>query len=171
MPYSRAASLPRSGGEDYFTHEAGGAYDFRRDMSPRCGKGCSQIASADQGKYSSTVFSERAVEVVQQHKDPETPLFLYLAFQGVHSPAQAPQSYIDAYNATITDEPQRRTFAGMLSCVDEGIANVSKALQARDMLKDTFIVFTTVRFWAVLFVGRSNRLSVVGERADGLRAG
>jgi hypothetical protein len=33
----------------------------------------------------------------------------------------------------------------MLSCVDEGIKNVSTALTARGMLKDTFIVFTTVR--------------------------
>lgn len=32
-----------SGGEDYFTHMAGNAYDFRRDPSPRCGKGCSQV--------------------------------------------------------------------------------------------------------------------------------
>jgi arylsulfatase A-like enzyme len=133
-----------SGGEDYFTHESSGAYDFRRDLSPRCGKNCSTIASADKGSYSTTVFSERAVEVIQQHKNPETtPLFLYLAYQGVHAPSEVPQSYEDAYDETIPFEPSRRKFAGMLSCVDEGIANVSKALTARDMLKDTFIVFTT----------------------------
>ena len=32
-----------SGGEDYFTHQAGsGAYDFRRDKQEKCGAGCSE---------------------------------------------------------------------------------------------------------------------------------
>ena len=40
-------------------------------------------------------------------------------FQGVHEPRQAPAHYVDMYNDTITD-PGRRSFAGMLSAVDEG---------------------------------------------------
>ena len=40
-----------SGGEDYFTHVSGGAYDFRIDPSPKCGKGCSQVNTKDQGRY------------------------------------------------------------------------------------------------------------------------
>ena len=131
-----------SGGEDYFTHESGGAYDFRRDPSPNCGEGCSQIAWQDQGSYSTTVFSEEAVRVVGAHDPSRQPLFLYLAFQGVHSPAQVPPAYEQQYEESITD-PKRRTFAGMLSAVDEGIGNVTKALAAKGMLEDTLIVFTT----------------------------
>jgi arylsulfatase A-like enzyme len=32
-----------SGGEDYFSHQAGGSFDFHNDSRPECGEGCSQI--------------------------------------------------------------------------------------------------------------------------------
>lgn len=64
--------------------------------------------------------------------------------QGVHAPAQVPQSYIEPYAASIADG-KRRTFAGMLSAVDEGIKNVTDALAAAGALENTIIVFTAVR--------------------------
>lgn len=64
------------------------------------------------------------------------------AYQAVHSPNQVPQQYVDPYNATIADQ-KRRTFAGMLSCMDEGIGNITEALRAKGMLDDTLIVFST----------------------------
>ena len=129
-----------SGGEHYFTHEAGHGYDFRRDMGPRCGANCSQVAWDAMGKYSTTLFSEEAVRVVDAF-DGER-LFLYLAYQAVHAPSEVPARYRDAYNATIEDE-HRRTFAGMLSCMDEGIGNVTAALKAKGLLDSSLIVFTT----------------------------
>ena len=131
-----------SGGEDYFKHESSGGYDFRRDPSPRCGKGCSQVMTDARGRYSTTVFTEEAVRVVSDHDPALQPLFLYLAYQGVHAPAQVPQSYVDPYRKSIADTT-RRTFAGMLSAVDEGIGNVTAALAAKGMLNNTLIVFTS----------------------------
>lgn len=113
-----------------------------RPVAPNCGPGCSQIASQDAGVYSTTVFAEEAVRVVGAHDPSEKPLFLYLAFQGVHSPAQVPEQYEQPYAQTIADK-KRRTYAGMLSAVDEGIGNVTAALAAKGMLDDTLIVFTT----------------------------
>jgi hypothetical protein len=86
-----------SGGEDYFSHVSSGGFDFRRDPSPRCGKNCSQVDWQAQGSYSTEVFAQEAVTVIDQHKasaPPDTPLFLYLAFQGVHAPSEAPQKYL-----------------------------------------------------------------------------
>ena len=88
--------------------------------------------------YSTTAFTSAAVAVVQKHAAAATaaaataaakPLFLYLAYQGVHAPAEAPAHYVDAYRASIKDT-KRRTFAGMLSAVDEGIGNVTDAFKA-----------------------------------------
>ncbi len=131
-----------SGGEDYFTHQSSGAYDFRRDPSPFCGKNCSQINSDDRGVYSTTVFTREAVRVVDEHNFDEKPLFLYLAYQGVHAPAQVPDRYKKKYTKSIPDE-KRRTFAGMLSAVDEGIKNVTDALSRRGALSNTLVVFTS----------------------------
>lgn len=130
-----------SGGEDYFSHSSGGHYDFRRDPAPNCGPGCSQIAAEADGRYSTTLFSEESIRIVNMHPV-DKPLFLYLAYQAVHAPAQVPQHYMDAYNDTIAD-PMRRKFAGMLSCVDEGLTNVTTALQDRGMMNNTLVVFTT----------------------------
>ncbi|EGD83465.1 hypothetical protein PTSG_04073 [Salpingoeca rosetta] len=130
-----------SGGENYFTHKNGPAYDMHRDPLPSCGQNCSQIAFDLQGQYSTTIFSDEAVRVIDDHIGPK-PLFLYLAYQAVHEPAQAPQSYIDPYTDLIPDA-QRRTFAGMLSCLDEGIGNVTRALKRNGFYNNTLIVFTT----------------------------
>jgi arylsulfatase A-like enzyme len=132
------------GGEDYFKHDSRNAYDLRRDSGSQCGKGCSHLAVEDYGNYSTHLFTREAVKIVQQHDTSAgaAPLFLYLAYQAVHAPDEAPASYIAPY-AHIKDT-KRRIFAGMLSCMDEGIGNVTKALAAKQMLKDTFIVFTTV---------------------------
>eukprot|EP01065_Artemidia_motanka_P018039 TRINITY_DN2140_c0_g2_i1.p1 TRINITY_DN2140_c0_g2~~TRINITY_DN2140_c0_g2_i1.p1 ORF type:complete len:603 (+),score=210.53 TRINITY_DN2140_c0_g2_i1:52-1809(+) len=129
------------GGEDYFKHVSGGAFDWHRDPEPYCNASCRQIPAQDAGGYSTQLFSAEAVRVVQQHNTSK-PLFLYLAYQAVHSPAEVPSSYSDAYNTTISDK-KRRTFAGMLSCADEGIGNVTAALRARGMMDNTVIVFTT----------------------------
>lgn len=45
-----------------------------------------------QGSYSTNIFGARAVDVIENH-DASTPLFMYLAWQGVHAPRQAPVSY------------------------------------------------------------------------------
>ena len=130
-----------SGGQDYFTHGGDKSLDFHLEVGERCGENCSQPQFSAIGQYSTTLFSERAVEVVKAH-DPDTPLFLYLAYQAVHAPSEVPASYQNAYDGLITDS-HRKTFAGMLSCADEGIGNVSKALAAKGMLNHTLLVFST----------------------------
>ena len=130
-----------SGGQDYFTHGGDQSLDFHLEEGERCGENCSLPQWDAVGQYSTTLFSQRAVAVVHAH-DPEVPLFLYLAYQAVHAPSEVPESYKDAYNGIIEDE-HRRTFAGMLSCADEGIGNVTTALDAKGMLEHTLLIFST----------------------------
>lgn len=44
---------------------------------------------------------------------------MYMAYQGVHGPRQAPEHYWGRYNSTI-ENMNRRIFAGMVTAVDEG---------------------------------------------------
>ncbi|XP_065178491.1 arylsulfatase B-like [Sycon ciliatum] len=128
------------GGEDYYTHKHGG-YDMRRDKQPNCGEGCSEVAWDAQGHYSTHLFAGEAVGIIQEH-DVTKPLFLYAPFQAVHAPDEVPESYIEPYNTTIPDK-KRRTFAGMLSALDEGVGNITKALMQKDMWNNTVFVFST----------------------------
>lgn len=131
------------GGEDYYQHVGGRPpyYDLRWDARPNCSVGCSQVASWERGRYSTHVFTDRALEVIGAH-DKRKPLFLYLAYQAVHAPAQVPAEYVTPYASSIADR-QRRVFAGMLSCVDEGIGNVTAALRRHGLLADSVVVVTT----------------------------
>jgi len=99
------------------------------------------VAWEDDGKYSTNLFAEEAVKVIHQHNTSE-PLFLYQAWQGVHFPRQVPQHYIDPYIHRINDT-ERRDFAGMVSALDEGIGNVTSALEERGMLSNTVVIVTT----------------------------
>ena len=65
-------------------------------------------------------------KVVKSH-DPAQPLFLYMAFQNVHRPVQAPQQYVDKYKF-IKDDLRRR-YAGMVDILDEAVGNLTTAFQ------------------------------------------
>ena len=69
-----------SGGQDYFSHGGSNNLDFHLEVGERCGENCSQPQFSAINQYSTTLFSERAVNVIKAH-DPDTPLFLYLAYQ------------------------------------------------------------------------------------------
>lgn len=133
-----------SGGQDYFTHMEGGGFDLHIDSRARCGANCSQMDHANKGTYSTHLYADTAVRIIEAHAASANPapIFLYLAFQAVHSPDQVPQSYIDPYNATIQDL-KRRTFAGMLSCLDEAVGNVTAALDAAGMTDNSLIIFVS----------------------------
>jgi hypothetical protein len=128
-----------TGGEDYFTHQADGGMDMHIDRGRECGANCSVSDFASVGTYTTHLFTHAAVDVIRAHP-PAQPLFLYVAYQAVHSPDQVPQSYIDPYNKTIAD-PKRRTFAGMLSCLDEGVGNITAALAAAGLEASTLVLF------------------------------
>ena len=55
------------------------------------------------------------------------PFFLYLAYNAVHTPLQAPDKYLSRFLG-ITDE-RRRTYAAMTSAMDDGIGQVLAAVK------------------------------------------
>ena len=67
------------------------------------------------------------------------PFFLYLAYNAVHTPLQAPDKYLSRFLG-ITDE-RRRTYAAMTSAMDDGIGQVLAAVKDAGIEKDTMIWF------------------------------
>ncbi|QOV91916.1 arylsulfatase B [Humisphaera borealis] len=118
---------PLIGELDYFTHEEHGVLDWYRDNVPVKEEG-----------YTTTLLGKDAEKLIETH-DAATPLYLYLAFNAPHTPYQAPKEYIDRY-AHIA-EPTRRTYAGMVSCLDDEIGRVVAALDKKGIRDNTLIIF------------------------------
>ena len=70
------------------------------------------------------------------------PLFLYLPFQAVHAPLQVPAYYKEPFKKIIKDN-KRLSMAGMLSCLDEAIDNITNTLKETGMYDNTIIIFST----------------------------
>jgi arylsulfatase A-like enzyme len=151
------------GWSDYYTHytgcDDGVGYDLHWDDREFCGLNCSQYPD-ERGHYSTHVFTDRAVQVIQNHHHHQQqqqagtaatnastttqPLFLYLAYQGVHAPNEVPLIYSDRYRHHHDDwTDERQLYAGMLTAVDEGIGNVTNALRKAGMWDDTVLIITT----------------------------
>jgi arylsulfatase A-like enzyme len=118
---------PLIGEIDYFTHASHDVRDWFRNNEP-----------VDEKGYSTTLLGNDAVRVIESH-DPSSPLFLYLAFNAPHSPYQAPQEYVERYKDI--EDPTRRTYAAMISAMDDEIGRVVAALDGKGMRDNTLIVF------------------------------
>ena len=68
-------------------------------------------------------------------------MFLYLAYSVPHFPLQVPQRYKDMYSHI--EEDRRRTYAGMVTAMDEGINEVHEALVETGMWDNTILIFTS----------------------------
>ncbi|KAJ7334384.1 hypothetical protein OS493_014695 [Desmophyllum pertusum] len=103
------------GSENHYTHSVEGFLDFRDGEEP---------ARNWNDTYAMYAYMKRMEKIVKSH-DPAQPLFLYMAFQNVHDPVQAPQKYIDKYS--FIKNTLRRGYAGMVDILDEAVGNITKA--------------------------------------------
>ena len=118
---------PLIGEIDYFSHKVDGKVDWFRN---------NQVV--EENGYSTTLLGDDAVKLIEQH-NPATPLFLYLAFNAVHTPYQAPQEYLDKYKNI--EDPSRRAYSASATAMDDQIGRVMRALAEKKMLNNTLIVF------------------------------
>ncbi|MEM0898303.1 MAG: sulfatase-like hydrolase/transferase, partial [Verrucomicrobiota bacterium] len=106
------------GGHDYFSLKGakGDGYEPIYQNKTR-------LKEDDYEGYLTTRLTEEAVDFIDREKD--NPFFLYLAYNAVHSPSQAPQDDIDRYKKQypgITE--QRAILMAMLEHLDKGVGAV-----------------------------------------------
>ncbi|XP_046566773.1 arylsulfatase J-like [Haliotis rubra] len=123
------------GAEDYYKHsrtyDGYFGYDLRFNTT---------VYKEPVGKYSTHVFAERAIDIIKSH-DKNTPLYLYLPYQAVHEPLEVPPEYENLYNNI--HNLTRRTYCGMISALDEAVANITNALEETGLIDNLLLVFTT----------------------------
>lgn len=91
----------------------------------------------EEREYLTDDFAREAVDFIGRSK--QKPFFLYLAFNAVHAPLEATDKY-EARFPNITD-PKRKTYAGMLSAMDDAVGRVLAKLREEGLEENTFIAF------------------------------
>ena len=115
------------GNLDYFTHLRDKKLDWYRDDKPLKEEG-----------YTTTLIAKDASRFIrEQPKD--KPFFLYVPFNGIHSPHQAPASYIKPYEKL---PKLRATIAGMLAAVDDAVGEITAAVDEKGLRDNTLIIFS-----------------------------
>jgi arylsulfatase A-like enzyme len=87
--------------------------------------------------YLTDTLAGRAVAFIKQNRS--RPFFLYLAFNAVHVPLQATDKYLARFPG-ITDKT-RRTYAAMLSAMDDGVGKTIAALREEQLEENTLVFF------------------------------
>ena len=82
-------------------------------------------------------FTREANDFITRHRT--QPFFLYLAYNAVHSPMQAPEAYLAKF-AHLPDL-HRRLFAAMLAHLDDSVGRVLAHLRATGLAENTLVVF------------------------------
>jgi len=88
-------------------------------------------------QYLTDEFSDEAVRFVQRNKD--HPFFLYLAYNAPHAPLQATPKYLDRFPGI--KDPRRRTYAAMVSAVDDGVGRLLGELRRLGLEENTLVFF------------------------------
>lgn len=96
-----------------------------------------------EGEYATDLFTEKAVETINNHNKND-PMFMMITHLAPHTansydPMQAPQQEINKFEY-IKDE-NRRTYAAMVSKLDESVGKVVEALETNKMLDNSIILF------------------------------
>jgi len=88
-------------------------------------------------KYLTDEFSDEAVKFVERNKN--EPFFLFLSYNAPHGPLEATQKYLDRF-PNIQDK-KRKTYAAMVSAVDDGVGQLLDKLEALNLDENTLVFF------------------------------
>ncbi len=86
--------------------------------------------------YFPDLMTDRAVRYIDQHRD--EPFFMYIAFNIPHYPEQPDRQFVDRYREL---PMPRRSYAAMISTVDDRIGRVMGKLEETNLRDDTMVIF------------------------------
>ncbi|QNM84315.1 sulfatase-like hydrolase/transferase [Polaribacter pectinis] len=89
-------------------------------------------------KYLTEAFSDEAVSFIQNHAVNPDPFFLFLSYNAPHGPLQATQEYLDRFPTLSGD---RKTYAAMVSAVDDGVGLILDQLVTSGIDSNTIVFF------------------------------
>ena len=116
-------------------------------------------------RYLTEVLTDEATAFVERHQ--KEPFFLYLAYNAPHEPLQAPESYLARFpNLT----GKRKTYAAMVSAVDDGVGKLTAKLKELGLTNDTLVVYISDN-GGPINANASRNLPLRGEKSQVLEGG
>ena len=125
---------PQKRGFDEFFGFLGGAHTYFVDRSTDVFRGTEPIKES---AYLTDAIGRDAVSFIERHKG--GPFFLEVAFNAVHTPMDATDARLAKF-ASIPDK-SRRTYAAMLSALDDAAGLVLGKIREAGLEGDTLVVF------------------------------
>ncbi len=135
--FDEAYKFMGRGGHDYFESKGVNGDDYAPIYRNKA-----RIPADEYEGYLTTRLTEEAVAFIDRQK--RDPFFLYLAYNAVHTPAQAPREDIDFYKNKYPYLSDRRaTLMAMLYHLDKGVGAVVNKLKEEEVWDNTLLIFLT----------------------------
>jgi arylsulfatase A-like enzyme len=93
----------------------------------------------EETEYLTDAIAREGAAFIDRHRG--EPFFLYLCFNAVHTPMQAPKEYLDRFPNI--PEGNRRTYAAMMSAMDDGVGKVLGKLADLGLDGNTLVFFVS----------------------------
>jgi arylsulfatase A-like enzyme len=129
--------LPLSRGFQEFFGFPGGAHPYTAGAKQAGNPILRGRETVEESEYLTDALGREAAAFIDRHA--AEPFFLYLAFNAVHNPLQAPAKYLERF-PNIVDE-KHRTYAAMASAMDDAVGRVMARLAAHRLDADTLVFF------------------------------
>ena len=130
---------PQKRGFDEYFGFLGGAHSYVDARADKSNPILRESQPIDEKEYLTLAFTREAVAFIDRHA--KEPFFLYLTYNAVHNPLQAPQKYLDRFKHL--DDQKRQKLAAMLSCMDDGVGQLLAKLRELGIEENTLIVFVS----------------------------
>jgi arylsulfatase A-like enzyme len=125
---------PNRRGFDEFFGFLGGAHPYFAGQGAPIYRNSEVVAERE---YLTDAFARESVSFIDRHKD--RPFLLYLSFNAVHTPMHATDEALKEF-AHIPDL-RRRTYAAMLSAMDDAVGRALERIRANSLEEKTLILF------------------------------
>jgi len=128
-----------SGGHQYFPElwTLNNEYEVKEQFDAYKTKLLRNNERIKEKEYLTDALSREAINYIEKYKD--EPFFMYLAYNAPHTPLQATEKYLSRF-PDITNT-KRKTYAAMVSAVDDGVGKILDKLEALNLDDNTIIFF------------------------------
>ena len=128
---------PQKRGFDEYFGFLGGAHSYLDAVSDKHNPILRGTMPVDNIDYTTDAFGRETAAFIDKHHN--EPWFVYLPFNAVHAPLQSLDKYLTRF--TKIPEKNRRTFAAMLSAMDDAVGVVLAKIREHKLEENTLIFF------------------------------